>query len=107
WLERAGGGRAALDAYLECFEREPQAGVIYASIERLAREHGDLEALVRAALLLAERAAHPAVRARMAKEAARLLEQELAATERAFEVLARLWESGDSSVEDDLVRLAA
>ncbi|HEY8428917.1 MAG TPA: hypothetical protein VIL20_11105, partial [Sandaracinaceae bacterium] len=62
---------------------------------------------VRAAMLLAERGAHPAVRASMAKEAARLLEHELSAPERAFDVLVRLWEEGDAGVEDELVRLAA
>src|SRR5690606_23070282 len=89
------------------FARAPQGGVVYGSIERLARELGDLEALVRAALLLAEQAAHPAVRRSMAREAARLLEQELGDGERAFDVLVRLWEDGDASVEDTLLRLAS
>lgn len=106
WLERAGRARASLDAYLEAFGHAPRPGAVYASIERLARELGDLESLVRAALLLAERAAHPAVRASMAREAARLLEHELGASERAFDVLVRLWEEGEASDEDDLVRLA-
>lgn len=103
WLEHVGAG--ALDAYLEAFTLEPKAAA-YASIERLARERGDLEALARAALLLAAHAAHPAARANMTREAARILERELDADERAFEVLFELWETGDPSVEDDLLRLA-
>lgn len=103
WLERSGG--ASLDAYLEAFDHAPQAGAVYASIERLAREQGNLEALATAALRLAEHAAHPAIRASMAREAARILEHELGDTDRAFDVLARLWEEGDASAEEHLMRL--
>lgn len=105
WLERARASSAALEAYLAAFERDPSAGAVYSSIERLARAAGDIEALVKAALLVAEKAGHPAVRMKMGREAARLLDQELRAPERAYDVLIQQWEHGDTDVEEDLVRL--
>lgn len=104
WLERAGG--ASFEAYLEAFELAPQPGAVYASIERLARERGNPEALARAAQMLAEHAAHPSLRAEMLREAARIFEHEVGDEKRAFDVLARLWEDGDTAVEEELLRLA-
>lgn len=106
WLERAGAPFEALGTYRDAFGQEPRADAVYRAIVRLAHEQGLPEARAEAATLLAERAAHPAVRARMLREAALVLERDLSDRASAFDLLVRAWEAGHGGVEDELVRLA-
>ncbi|AKF07629.1 hypothetical protein [Sandaracinus amylolyticus] len=108
WLERAGAERDALEAYLEAARHAASSGVILTAVERLARATGDLDALARGLLVLAENAPHPMVRLSMIRRAATLLDQEIGRPEHAWEVLFPVWkETGLSELEEELGRLGA
>lgn len=106
WLERAGEPRQALDAYLTAARDASSQGALLSSIERLARANDDCEALVKGQLLLAENA-HPTLAMRLYRDAARLLEEELASPAEAWEILAALWTARtEEPLEAELLRLA-
>lgn len=107
WLEKAGSGRAALAAYVEACEHASSTGAIASAVERLARELGDLESLTQGLMALSRAAPHPVLAERLVRRAARVMIEEMARPERAFDVLFASWkESFSVDVEDDLARAA-
>ncbi len=107
WLEKAGSGRAALAAYVEACEHASSTGAIASAVERLARELGDLESLTQGLMALSRAAPHPVLSERLVRRAARVMLEEMARPERAFDVLFASWkESFSADVEDDLARAA-
>lgn len=107
WLERSGDKRASLEALLAAAEREGASGAVATSLERVAREIGDLDGLARGYLTLANGAKHPALRLGMVRKAVGVWENEAGRPDEAFEALLKEWKatfSGD--LEADLARLA-
>lgn len=107
WLEKAGASRAALSAYVAACEHASSTGAIASAVERLSRELGDLDALAQGLMALARAAPHPVLAERLVRRAARVMIEEMARPERAFEVLFASWkESFSADIEDDLARAA-
>ncbi len=108
WLEKAGASRAALAAYVDACEHASSTGAIASALERLSRELGDLEGLTRGLMALSRSAPHPVLAERLVRRAARVMIEEMARPERAFDVLFASWkESFSAEVEDDLARAAS
>lgn len=107
WLEKAGAGRLALSAYVEACEHASSTGAIASAVERLSRELGDLDALTAGMMALSRAAPHPVLGERLVRRAARVMMEEMARPERAFDVLFASWkESFSAEIEDDLARAA-
>ncbi len=108
WLEKAGAGRAALAAYVDACEQASSTGVIASALERLSRELGDLESLANGLMALSRAAPHPVLAERLVRRAARVMMDEMARPERAFDSLFASWKvSFSAEIEDDLARAAA
>ena len=108
WLEKAGAGRAALAAYVDACEQASSTGVIASALERLSRELGDLESLTNGLMALSRAAPHPVLAERLVRRAARVMMEEMARPERAFDALFASWKvSFSAEIEDDLARAAA
>ena len=107
WLEKAGEPAGALDCYARAFALAPSLGVVFGSIERLARALGRWQPLVDACLTMAERMPHPDRRMELMRRAAATLEHELDDPARAFEVLDEAWRTlGGTEVYAELRRIA-
>ncbi len=107
WLEKAGAGRQALAAYIDACEHASSTGAIASAVERLARELGDLEGLTHGLMALSRGAPHPVLAERLVRRAARVMIEEMARPERAFDVLFESWKGSFSAdMEDDLARAA-
>jgi hypothetical protein len=108
WLERRGDKAAALAMLVQSASESGAGGAVATSLERVAREVGDLDALARGYVALADAAKHPALRTALLRRAAAVWEDETARPEKAFDALFGPWaESLSAELEPQLARLAA
>jgi hypothetical protein len=108
WLERAGANSQALDAYVQACEHQASAGALLTSLERLAREQGELARLARGLRALAENAPHPTVRWMLLRRAATVVSNELDDPRAALRILIDEWSKTLSAeLEPDLTRETA
>jgi len=108
WLDRAGAGRQALDAYVEACGHQASSGALLSSLEKLARAQGELDSLARGLRALAENAPHPTVRLSLLRRAASVLSEELGRPREALDLLAAEWtRTFATELESDLAREVA
>ena len=107
WLERRGDKSAALAMLVRAASESGAGGAVATSLERVARDVGDLDALARGYVALAEAAKHPALRTALLRRAAAVWEDEASRPEKAFDALFGPWaETLSAELEPHLARLA-